>query len=74
MPVNTKLYKSGEKKVQKARRKNISGRLNRAARDISRAESNELVPGVATELFDRKATQTAKRKHTTILANRRRRH
>ena len=35
MPIQTKLAKSGEKKVVKARRSNIAGRLNRAARDVS---------------------------------------
>jgi hypothetical protein len=74
MPVQTKMAKSGEKKVAKAKRSNIGGRLNRAARSISWAEAAELVPGVATELFDRRGLKAAKKKQAAIIGNRRRRH
>ena len=74
MPVRARLSKSGEKTVAKKKRSNISGRLNRAARSVSRAEAADLTPGVPEEAIKAGANRTAKKKQSAILGNRRRRH
>jgi hypothetical protein len=74
MAIRTTMSKSGEKNVVNKKRSNVSGRLNRAARNISTGQASDLTPGVVTELFDRKETKAKNRKQQAIVGNRRRRH
>lgn len=46
MAIKTKKYKSGEKNVVKKKAVQLEGRKNRAARDINRAEVDQLTPGI----------------------------
>jgi hypothetical protein len=46
MAIKTKKYKSGEKNVVKKKAVQLEGRMNRAARDINRAEVDSLSPGI----------------------------
>jgi hypothetical protein len=76
MPIRARMSTSGEKKVFKKKRSNISGSLNRAARAISTAEAGDLTPGVVIDL-NRKTTRSNRsknRKQEAIIGNRRRRH
>jgi hypothetical protein len=73
MPLSTRFSKSGEKNVVHKRRSNVSGRLNRAARNVSTGQAADLTPGVVTELHDRAAIRASKKKAKAIIENRRRR-
>jgi hypothetical protein len=73
MPVNTKMAKSGLKKVQKQNRKQTNAPLNRAARSLGRADAAKLTSGVVTDDF-KPANRAAAAKQRVILDNRRRRH
>jgi hypothetical protein len=71
MPIQTKMAKSGEKKVVKQKRANVGGRLNKAATAVSRGDS-DLSPGVHNETMGENRSKTRARRVT--LANNRRRH
>jgi hypothetical protein len=72
MPISTRPTKSGEKKVFKKKRSNMSGRLNVSARSVARAESDDLVPGMKVDRLP--ATRQSKTKQRAISENRRRRY
>jgi hypothetical protein len=76
MAIKTKKYKSTEKKVNKAKITQLGGRLNRAARSISRAEADDLTPGVSAlrDPFNRGGLKASKKKQERIIEIRRRRH
>ena len=74
MPISTRPAKSGQKKVFKKKRSNMSGALNVRARAVSRADAVDLTPGVVTERFDHSAIRTSRKKQQAIVENRRRRH
>jgi hypothetical protein len=74
MAIRTTMSKSVEKNVVNKKRSNVSGRLNRAARDVSTGQAADLTPGVVTELFNRKGTKASNKKQQAITENRRRRH
>jgi hypothetical protein len=74
MAIKTKKYKSGEKNVVKKKAVQLEGRLNRAARDINRAEADNLSAGIQglTDQLPRSYRQQ-KRKAQVITEQRRRR-
>ena len=72
MPISTRPANSGEKKVFKKKRSNMSGRLNVSARSVARADSGNLVPGMKVDRLP--PTDKSKRKHQAITENRRRRY
>jgi hypothetical protein len=76
MAIKTKKYKSTEKKVNKAKVTQLGGRLNRAARSISRAEAVELTPGADAirDPFNRAALKASKKTQERLIEIRRRRH
>jgi len=73
MPISTKLAKIGVKKVAKKRRTNLTGKLNKAARQINNSDADELLPGAVTELFDHRKIRKSKKKEAAIIGNRRKR-
>jgi hypothetical protein len=74
MAIKTKKYKSGEKNVVKKKAVQLEGRLNRAARDVNRAEIDNLSPGIQglTDPLPRSYRQQ-KKKAQIITEQRRRR-
>ena len=74
MPINTRMAKSGMKKVQKKARTNVTGRLNRAARQVSTAEARNLSPGVPglRSPVNKPARRRAVEKQDIVRGNRRR--
>ena len=72
MPISTRPTNSGEKKVFKKKRSNMSGRLNVSARSVARADSADLVPGMKVDRLPPR--RGAKKKQQVINENRRRRY
>jgi hypothetical protein len=76
MAIKAKKYKSTEKKVNKAKVTQLGGRLNRAARSISRAEAIDLTPGVDAirDPSKRGSSNASKKRQERLIEIRRRRH
>lgn len=76
MPINTKMAKSGLKKVVKKKWSNVSGPLNRSARAVSTAEAIDLTPGIAglTNPINKRQNRKSRKVQEAIIENRRRRH
>lgn len=74
MPINTRMAKSGLKKVQKKSRETIAGPLNRAARQISTGEARNLTPGVEglRSPLDKRANRRSTEKQDIVRGTRRR--
>ena len=69
MPISTRPANSGEKKVFKKKRSNMSGSLNVFARSVARGDSAKLVPGMKVDRLP--PTRGVKMKQEAITDNRR---